>query len=309
VITEVKLHVPDHIEPMLAKSGEPFDSGDHVFELKWDGVRAVTYVDDRGVRMHGRRRRDLRTRYPELDFLAELPEGTVVDGELVVLRDDGKPDFRAVLSRENASASGVAAAARRHPVVYVLFDLLYDRGESLLDRQFHDRRERLQGLVAELKRPRLLAAEGVVGSGLAMFEAAKEQELEGIVAKRLDSPYLPGQRTDAWTKIKPVYSIICVVIGYLQDESGELQSLIIASDMDGELRCVGRVGSGISEAQRRELADLLAQRVAERPVVAAGMAGRWVAPEIYCRVSFLERTESGNLRAPVFKGLVTGGSQ
>lgn len=309
MITEVELHVPDHIEPMLAKSGEPFDSGDHVFELKWDGVRAVTYVDDRGVRMHGRRRRDLRTRYPELDFLAELPEGTVVDGELVVLRDDGKPDFRAVLSRENASASGVAAAARRHPVVYVLFDLLYDRGESLLDRQFHDRRERLQGLVAELKRPRLLAAEGVVGSGLAMFEAAKEQELEGIVAKRLDSPYLPGQRTDAWTKIKPVYSIICVVIGYLQDESGELQSLIIASDMDGELRCVGRVGSGISEAQRRELADLLAQRVAERPVVAAGMAGRWVAPEIYCRVSFLERTESGNLRAPVFKGLVTGGSQ
>ena len=250
MITEVELHVPDHIEPMLAKSGEPFDSGDHVFELKWDGVRAVTYVDDRGVRMHGRRRRDLRTRYPELDFLAELPEGTVVEGELVVLRDDGKPDFRAVLSRENASASGVAAAARRHSVVYVLFDLLYDRGESLLDRQFHDRRERLQGLVAELKRPRLLAAEGVVGSGLAMFEAAKEQELEGIVAKRLDSPYLPGQRTDAWTKIKPVHSIICVVIGYLQDESGELQSLIIASDMDGELRCVGRVGSGISEAPR-----------------------------------------------------------
>lgn len=309
MITEAVLQLPNHIEPMLAKIGDPFDSSEHVFELKWDGVRAVTYVDATGMRMHGRRRRDLASRYPELACLAELPQGTVVDGELVVLRDDGKPNFRAILSRENASANGVAAAAKRHPVVYVLFDLLYDRGESLIDCELRERRVRLQQLVIAMAQPRLMASDGVVGDGLALFEAAREQQVEGIVAKRLDSRYLPGQRTDAWTKIKPVKLILCLVLGYEPDGARDIKSLIVATDVDGELQCVGRVGSGISEAQRAELRDLLFVRKADQPIIDAGMTGRWVEPGIYCTVSYLERTDDGNLRAPVFKGLVSGGAK
>ena len=116
---------PEHIEPMLAKIGQPFDAVDHLFEIKWDGVRAVTYVEALEYRMHGRRRRDLRGRYPELSFLADLPDGTILDGELVVLDEDGRPAFPGILSRENARATDAAVRAQRNPVVYVVFDLLW----------------------------------------------------------------------------------------------------------------------------------------------------------------------------------------
>lgn len=310
------LQLPEHIEPMLAKIGDPFDSTEHVFELKWDGVRAVTYVEGGVVRMHGRRRRDLATRYPELQFLRELPAGSVVDGELVVLQDDGKPNFRAILSRENASAAGVESAAKRHPVVYVVFDILFEAGESLLGKPLRARRERLQNLVGATANSRLMASDGVVGEGKALFEAARQQEVEGIVAKRLDSNYLPGQRTDAWTKIKPVKSILCVVLGFEPDapvapgeRPRDIKSLIVATDFDDKLQCVGRVGSGIGDAQRKELRDLLFPRLAEQPIIDAGMTGCWVEPGVYCTVTYLERTANGNLRAPVFKGLVAGGSE
>ncbi|MFT4514327.1 MAG: DNA ligase D-like protein (predicted ligase) [Planctomycetota bacterium] len=304
--TVCALQLPEHIEPMLAKIGSAFDSPNHLFEMKWDGVRAISYIDDDGLRMHGRRRRDLATRYPELAFLSELPAGTVLDGELVVLRDDGRPEFRAILSRENASAAGVAAAAKKNPAVYVVFDMLYDRGESLLDAPLTVRRERLVELVKRTGQRRLMASDGVVGHGVALFEAATEQEIEGIVAKRLDAPYMPGQRGDAWQKIKPIKSIHCLVLGYEPDGPGDFKSLIVATDFDGELQCVGRVGSGIGEAQRRELRELLFSRAADEPLIDAGMTGCWVQPGIFCTVSYLERTSGGNLRAPVFKGLVSG---
>lgn len=302
--------LPEHIEPMLARIGDPFDSDEHLFELKWDGVRALTYVDETGWRMHGRRRRDLATRYPDLAFLAGLPPGTVVDGELVVLREDGRPDFRAILSRENASEGRVASAARKHPVVYVVFDMLYERGASLLGEPLRVRRQRLEALCGAESRPRMMLSDGVVGQGLSLFEAARDQELEGIVAKRLDAPYAPGERGDAWQKIKPVKSIHCLVLGYEPDaeRQGDFKSLIVATDIDGELRCVGKVGSGIGEAARRQLRELLFSQRADAPLIDAGIQGAWVQPGIYCTVSYLERTASGNLRAPVFKGLVTGGA-
>ncbi|MEO6597725.1 MAG: hypothetical protein ABIP94_23515, partial [Planctomycetota bacterium] len=124
--------LPEHIEPMLARIGEPFDAADHLFEIKWDGVRAVTYVESGSHRMHGRRRRDVALRYPELSFLGGLSSGLVLDGELVVLHADGRPDFGAILSRENSTAARAEAASRRHPVTYVVFDVLYLAGESLL---------------------------------------------------------------------------------------------------------------------------------------------------------------------------------
>src|SRR5690606_35210590 len=130
--------------------------------------------------------------------------------------------------------------------------------------------------------------------------------IEGIVAKRLDAPYLPGQRVDAWQKIKPLHSIHCLVLGYEPDGPDDFKSLIIATDIDGELCCVGRVGSGISEGQRRELRALLLARPASEPLIDAGMTGCWVQPGIFCTVSYLERTSNGNLRPPVFKGLHSG---
>ncbi|MBP8299130.1 MAG: DNA ligase [Planctomycetes bacterium] len=292
---------------MLARIGEPFDSPQHVFEIKWDGVRAVTYIEGGRHRMHGRRRRDLAGRYPELTFLAGLPSGTVLDGELVVLQADGRPDFRAMLSRENGTAARAEAAARKLPVVYVVFDLLYADHESWLDRPLRDRRERLAALVHAVGDARCMLSEGVVGNGLSLFAAVRERGLEGIVGKRLDAPYRPGERSDAWQKIKPVQSVHCLILGYEPDGERDFKSLIIATDFDGELRCVGKVGSGLAEADKGELRQLLFARRTDRPLIDPGMTGRWVLPGLFCTVGFLERTVNGNLRAPVFQGLVRQG--
>lgn len=301
--------LPPHIEPMLARIGAPFDSPEHLFEIKWDGVRAMAYVEGGAWRMHGRRRRDLAGRYPELAFLAALPGGCILDGELVVLQADGRPDFRAVVARENGTAARAEAAAKQRPVVYVAFDLLYERGESLLGRPLSERRDRLAHLVARAGNPRLVPSEGVVGAGTALLAAVRERGLEGIVGKRLDSPYLPGARTDAWQKVKIAQQLHCLVLGYEPDGAEDFKSLIVATDVAGELRCVGKVGSGIGEAERRELRALLAARRAARPLVDPGMKGVWVEPGLYCTVSFLEWTAGGALRAPVFVGLASGGGQ
>ncbi|MFY9343846.1 MAG: hypothetical protein WAT39_15255, partial [Planctomycetota bacterium] len=163
--------LPQHLEPMLARIGSAFDSPAHLFEIKWDGVRALTYVEAGAHRMHGRKRRDLAGRYPELAFLASLPAGCVLDGELVALRPDGKPDFRAILRRENASPGRVAQIVREHPVVYVVFDLLYAGFEPLLAAPLRQRRAALQQLVGAAGNPRLMLSEGVAGTGLALFAA------------------------------------------------------------------------------------------------------------------------------------------
>ncbi len=302
------VRLPEHVEPMLARIGTVFDSPAHFFEIKWDGVRAISYVEHGTLRMHGRRRRDLAARYPELAFLAGLPSGCVLDGELVVLRDDGRPDFPAILARENGTAAQAPAAAKSAPVVYVVFDLLWEHGEPLLALPLRSRRPRLEAFVAAAANPRLLPSTGVVGAGTTLFAAACEQRLEGVVGKRLDSPYLPGERTDAWQKIKVQQQVHCLILGYEPDGARDFKSLIVATDVAGELRCVGKVGSGIGDAQRQQLRRLLFARRAPRPLGDAGVPGAWIEPGLYCTVKFLERTAAGSLRAPVFVGLVDGGA-
>ncbi len=296
--------LPQHVEPMLARIGAPFDSPQHVFEVKWDGVRALTYIEHGAHRMHGRRRRDLAGRYPELAFLAQLPSGCLLDGELVVLLPDGTPDFRAMLTRENASAERAASLVRSHPVAYVVFDLLFAAGESLLDVPLRQRRAALESLVAGVGNPRLMLSEGIVGSGLSLFAAVRERGLEGMVGKRLDAPYRPGERSDSWQKVKAVQQVHCLILGYEPDGTRDFKSLIIATDVDGALRCIGKVGSGLGEAERRELWARMAASRCDQPLLDAGMPGHWVTPGLYCTVNFLEWTPSGSLRAPVFVALV-----
>jgi DNA ligase D-like protein (predicted ligase) len=300
--------LPDRIEPMLCGSARPFDSPTHLFEVKWDGVRALAFVENGQWRMQGRRRSDLAARYPELAVLTALPSGTVLDGELVVLQPDGRPDFGAVIGRENGSPQRAVAAARRQPVVYVAFDLLYTAGEPLLSLPLRERRQRLVECVRGLDPARVVAAEGVEGAGRSLFAAVQQRALEGVVAKELDAPYRPGERTRAWLKIKAVQSVHCLVLGFEPDGADDFKSLIVATDFGGELRCVGKVGSGIGQAERRELRAQLFARRSARPLVDPGMSGVWVEPGLYCTVQFLERMPSGSLRAPVFVGWSTEGA-
>ncbi len=197
LITELPRFVP----PMLAKRRAPFDSQEHLFELKWDGTRALAFVDSHGYRLVNRHRADVTDRYPELGFLNDLPTGIVLDGEVVVLRQ-GKPDFGLLLSRNQTRASlKIQSLARTFPATYIVFDLIYHRFESLLALPLWARRQRLERVVRACANSRLVFSEGIVGPGRAFFEAVCREGLEGVVAKRLDGRYRPGRR--AWIKIKP----------------------------------------------------------------------------------------------------------
>ncbi len=170
-----------------------------------------------------------------------------------------------------------------------------------------ERRKRLQDVVDSLGEERLMFTEGVVANGQAFFEQMREREFEGIVAKLLSSRYLPGQRTDAWTKIKQAYRIHCLILGYMtaEDDPNDLRSLIIATDEDGQLRPVGRVGSGLTDEMRRQLIELLSPRIRETALIPCNERGTWVEPGFYCTVTYLEKTQAG-LRAPVFVELLEG---
>lgn len=304
--------LPERLPPMLSRrAARPFDSEEHLFEVKWDGVRAIALVDGPGYRLHSRHRTDLRPRYPELGCLAALPPGTALDGELVVLQACGRPDFPAVLARENVrNPSRIARLARERPVVFMVFDLLYRDGAPLLQLPLAERRARMAEVVAALAAPQVVASEGIRGQGRELFAAVQQRGLEGIVAKRLDSPYRPGERTDHWQKIKQVQTVLCAILGYEPDGEAGFKSLIVATDTGGELRCVGRVGGGFSMAQKAEVWRLLQARRRAAPWLPAGQnggsTGRWVEPGLYCSVSYLERTASGSLRAPVFLQMVEG---
>jgi ATP-dependent DNA ligase len=195
--------LPRFVPPMLAKSGDPFDSPEHLFEVKWDGTRVLAFVDSRGYRLVNRHRADVTDRYPDLGFLGTLPAGTVLDGEVVVLRQ-GKPDFGLLLSRNQTRAPlKIQSLARTLPATYVVFDLLYDQFESLFALPLDTRRERLEKLMRRSAHPRLVFSQGVVGPGKAFFAEVCRLGLEGVMAKCLASRYLPGRRTDAWIKMKP----------------------------------------------------------------------------------------------------------
>lgn len=192
-----------NILPMLAVPASPFDSPEFIFEVKYDGVRALAAVEAEGVRLWGRERSAYTGRYPELAALRRWPLGTLVDGELVALRD-GLPELASLLARHALTDPWkIRFAPRWCPVRYVVFDLLYHAGRCLLREPLRERRARLAELCAAGPLPEVIFSEGLRGAGRAWYEAAVAQGHEGIMAKHLASPYRPGRRSAAWRKIKP----------------------------------------------------------------------------------------------------------
>lgn len=302
--------LPDVLVPMLARLGQPFDSPEYLFEIKWDGTRALCFREGTDYRLQNRRQRPQKERYPELVCLRALPKGTLIDGEIVIF-ENGKPSFEGMLRREQAHGPHkVAAAARAWPASYVVFDLLYEKYESVMQVPCSARRDRLRKLIKKLDEPCVVMSEGVEGAGKAYFEQAVKMQLEGVVAKRLSSPYLPGQRSDHWIKCKRRQELICAIIGYqLSDDGHDLRSLIIAGEVEDEIRCLGKVGTGLNEKMRRELLSRLARLHAKTAGLECEVKGIWVQPELFCRVSYLEITPAGQLRAPVFEELVPPASE
>ena len=290
---------------MLAMLGQSFDSDEHFFEFKWDGIRTQVIVEPAGVRLMSRNGIDITDRYPELEGLSALEKGLVLDGELVAFRN-GRPDFETVL--------GTGRKRRAAPAVFVAFDLLFDGYESVMGLPFCERRERLERAVASARWKGLILSEGVRGRGKDLFQTASAQGMEGVVGKRLSSIYAPGKRNGAWIKTKVRSVLRAVIIGFIE-KGDDFQSLLVAangtpaaagspaSSVTPALRYVGKVGGGFNGAQRDRLNRLLRARRRDTPLVPCNERAQWVEPEYYCAVSFADWTQAGMLRAPVFEGL------
>ncbi len=285
---------------MLAVLGEPFDSGEHFFEIKWDGIRALAMIEHGRRRIVSRNGGEISERYPELDCLAGLPEGLVLDGEIVAFHD-GRPDLGLVLRRTRQ--------ARHAPLSFIAFDVIYMAYESLTDLPFLERRARLEELIGGSRFQPLLLSEGVRSDGLALYDKACGLGLEGVVAKKLSSTYAPGKRNGAWVKIKKRLRAAVAVIGFMEKGKEDFQSILVAGSGlsgggDGALRYLGRVGSGFSKAARARLNARMRERPRDAPIVACRDRALWIEPGVYCTVSFAELTNDGLFRFPVFEELI-----
>ena len=193
--------LPQVLNPMLAQKAEvPFDSEQHLFEIKWDGIRCLAFVEGGRVRLQSRQLTEITG---QLAGLSRLPSGTVLDGELVVFLDE-KPSLESIQRRALLqNSSRIQHLSRMTPVTYLVFDLLFLRNTPLMAAPFSVRREALIKLYQQLAVPRLLLSEGLSRYGCQLFAQVMRLGLEGMMAKRLDAPYLPGKRSRHWLKIKP----------------------------------------------------------------------------------------------------------
>lgn len=302
------------LRPMLAKAGEePFSDPAWRFELKYDGVRLLAAREARGapVVLRTRTGRDRTDVYPEVAAaLAHLPVGAfVIDGEVVSLDDTGRSSFERLQRRFTQTDPGAIARARiEAPAVFQAFDLLAVAGRDLRALPLDDRKRILAAFAPRSGVVRFV--DHVEGDGEALFEAAREHGLEGVIAKRGDSRYEAGRRSPRWLKLKIPRSATLAIVGYSEGLGSRrsLGSLALGWQRDGRLVYAGNAGSGLSDdAIAHLLPQLEATAVADPPCedVPESLRRpiRWVTPEWFCEVGYTEVTSSGQLRHPVFLGL------
>ncbi len=315
MIHRERLALPGAMRPMLAVTGPaPRDPDNWALEMKWDGVRALAYIERGQVRLMSRTERDITVAYPELARLgAATPrKQLLLDGEIVVFGEGGWPEFEALQPRMHvSSASQAALLAGQTPVTYLVFDLLQLDGRPLLDLEYTQRRALLEELA--LAGPYWQTPPWFPGGD---FDAVRSVSLahgmEGVVAKRLDSRYVPGVRTDSWRKIKNVRTQEAVVAGYKPgkgNRTGQVGSLLIGVNDASGLIYAGHVGTGFTDETLRLLGDKL--RPLRRPdspfdgpvPPEHARPAVWVEPRLVIQVSFDRWTKAGRMRAPVYKGL------
>jgi len=298
--------------PMLCRLAElPASDEGWAAEVKWDGVRALAYCRGGEVELRTRNLNDVTDQFPEVAGIATQLGGrdAVLDGELVAFDADGRPSFERLQQRLHiADERLVRERMRAYPVTYVVFDLLYFDGHSLLAEPYARRRELLEAL--ELDGPSWQTPAYSTGHLAELLAASAEQELEGLVLKRLDSAYLPGKRAGTWLKVKNVGRQEFVIGGWEPGEGrrrGRLGSILLGwFDAEGALRYAGKVGTGFSERDLDELLARLRPLAREGNPFAGGRGPRgasYVEPELVCEVEFRELTADGLVRHGAFKGL------
>jgi DNA ligase D-like protein (predicted ligase)/DNA ligase D-like protein (predicted 3'-phosphoesterase) len=293
-------------QPMMARTAEKsFNDPDWLFEVKWDGIRAMAYVNE-DVSLRTRNDNEIIGKFPEFSELSSLASNVVLDGEIVILTD-GLPDFQAVASRnQQQSPRDIRAQAAKRPATYIVFDILEANGVSLID---HPLDERLEILENNLRQGRyVVRSQPVRENGVEYYEAVLQKNLEGIMAKRRDSPYQPGARSPDWLKIKQVKTCDCVVFGYTAGTGSRASTFgaLLLGLYDGEKPVyVGRVGTGFSDEDLQEISSRLESMQVDHnwfDEEDIPRDSRWVEPGFVAEIGYQEVTEDQRLRSPRFQG-------
>jgi bifunctional non-homologous end joining protein LigD len=307
----VRAPMPDFFPPMQATNATaPPEGPEWTFEIKWDGVRALCFVDKGKVTVIGRKGTRFDRQYPELNALPELfaAASAIIDGEIAALDEAGRPSFQRLQPRIMAtSASGVAQLARSRPITFFAFDLLYLNGYDLRDAPAYERRRLLRELLAP--HPQIRLSEDFPVEGAHLLELARAQGLEGIVAKRILSRYRSGRHTD-WLKIKVLHELDFVICGWAEGERDHFGSLVLGIYDNGRFVYAGNVGTGFDNktlAAIRKLMEPLRNDTCPFPdgEPATLAPAVWIEPRLVCTCKFNSWTDDNHLRAPVFLGLRT----
>lgn len=305
------------VAPMLATLGDETDldhRDDWAFEMKWDGLRAMCYIDGGQVRLVSRNGNDLTASYPDIaEPLGTLirAKSAILDGEIVAIDQSGRPNFERLQRRMGVRRrSDVEALKKRVPVHLLVFDVVDIDGDSLRNQPYEKRREKLRRLIKQSGSERIQMPPSFEGRFGEAMQSSKDLRLEGLIAKQRDSHYKPGRRSRAWIKIKHTRTQEVIVGGWRPGKggrAGHVGSLLLGIPRDGALEYVGRVGTGFSQSDLARMDKLFGARkrktspFSDVPQVDAADA-QWVTPNLVGEVEYAEWTRSNRLRHPSWRG-------
>lgn len=280
---------------MLAKEIEtPFNSKDWVYEIKWDGYRAIAEVDGNGVKLYSRNGNSFNNSYPEIvDALSKMKINAVLDGEIVALNKNGIPSFQ-LLQNYNYD----------HPLIYYVFDLLYINKKKIYSLPLLERKNQLKKLLK--KSDFIKYSDHIKEKGIEFYKLAGKQNLEGIIAKRADSEYFQGIRTSNWLKVKHHKSQEAIIVGFTSPNGSRLHfgSLVLAIRDGNKLKYIGQTGTGFNSKTLKEVYELLKPLITKKSssdeLEKINISFTAVKPVLVCEVKFTEITHDGKLRHPVF---------
>jgi DNA ligase D-like protein (predicted ligase)/DNA ligase D-like protein (predicted 3'-phosphoesterase) len=303
-------YLTEPIEFMLSEISKEVPKSDKwMYEVKWDGIRAMVSLDEGNVRIRSRNQNDITLAFPELLNIEESFRATsaLFDCEIVCLDKDGLPMFKEVINRMRQRSEHAAAKARNKcPAICYVFDCLYLDGRPLVNEPVERRREWMADAIKEGKKSAYRVSQAV-DDGQALFDVAKEAGLEGIMAKKLGSPYTPGRRSDTWLKIKARNTMDCLIIGYTKGQGGRADvfgGLHLAKPDGAELHYLGKVGTGFDNRTLDAVwAEVKKIPEAKRPIKEKPVDDKvtvWIEPTLWCEVQYASMTHNDTLREPVF---------
>ena len=305
-------HSEQRVEPMLASSSRQLPKSDeYLYEVKWDGIRVILYIDEGDVSIYSRSGRNISQQFPEIcdSDICKL-EHAVLDAEIVVLDQEGRPLFHEVIGRMHLkSVTSISKSAQSKPVTCYLFDLLSMDGWNVTHLPFAKRNAWLKTV---LKESYTIRYSKTFTEGEPLFEAIKEQSMEGVMAKKIDGRYEDGRRSDNWVKIKSRTLDECRIIGYTKgqgDRSELFGALHVAKESEGSLIYRGKVGSGFDHKKLKKLFELLSnQKVIQKPIenkIEEEHRSVWIETNLDCIVEYASLSSNGTYREPVFIKLKT----